>query len=241
MSDSLQPHGLQHTRSPCPLPSLGVCPSSCSLHRWCRPAIVPSWITALSWWRSLHNSMKMWAMSCRATQDRQVIAGSSDKTWSTGGGNGKPPQYTCRENLMNSIKGWNDKSVDSLLINKTGESRGLSFLRLDFENTILLSRIYFFLSPPSYLVFSFSQFPFLPPSLSLSLSLSFSLPLCSEGISCPPVNTALCKGPQGKNAASPANTHRRPEACLQPHEPTEDQVLPSQALRWLLPELIPRL
>ena len=38
MSDSLWPHGLQLTR-PCPSPSPGVCPSSCSLHRWCHPAI----------------------------------------------------------------------------------------------------------------------------------------------------------------------------------------------------------
>ena len=29
----------------------------------------PSWITALSWWRSLCNSMKLWAMPCRANQD----------------------------------------------------------------------------------------------------------------------------------------------------------------------------
>ena len=40
MSDSLQPHGLQHSRPPCLPPSPGICPSSCSLHRWCRPAIL---------------------------------------------------------------------------------------------------------------------------------------------------------------------------------------------------------
>ena len=36
------------------------------------------------------------AMRCagRATQDGQVIVKSSDKTWSTGGGNGKPLQYS---------------------------------------------------------------------------------------------------------------------------------------------------
>ena len=39
VSNSLQPHGLQHTRPPCPSPSPGVCPSSCSLHQWCCPAI----------------------------------------------------------------------------------------------------------------------------------------------------------------------------------------------------------
>ena len=39
VSNSLQPHGLQHTRPPCPSPSPRVCPSSCSLHQWCCPAI----------------------------------------------------------------------------------------------------------------------------------------------------------------------------------------------------------
>ena len=39
VSDSLQPHGLQHARPPCPSPSSGVCPSSCSLHQWCHPVI----------------------------------------------------------------------------------------------------------------------------------------------------------------------------------------------------------
>ena len=53
----------------------------------------PSGITALSQRRGLHNSMKLWAMPRRVTQDRQVIMKSSDKTWSTGGGNGKPLQY----------------------------------------------------------------------------------------------------------------------------------------------------
>ena len=28
---------------------------------------IASWITALSWWRVLHNSMKIWARQCRAT------------------------------------------------------------------------------------------------------------------------------------------------------------------------------
>ena len=40
--NSLWPHGLQHTSTPCPSPSLGVCPSSGSLHRWCHPAISSS-------------------------------------------------------------------------------------------------------------------------------------------------------------------------------------------------------
>ena len=35
MSDSLWPHGLQHTRPPCPSPTPGVYPNSCPLNRWC--------------------------------------------------------------------------------------------------------------------------------------------------------------------------------------------------------------
>ena len=35
---------------------------------------------------------------------------SSDKTWSTGGGNGKPLQYSCLENPMNSMKRQKDRT-----------------------------------------------------------------------------------------------------------------------------------
>ena len=39
-----------------------------------------------------------------ATQDGQVMMERSDRMWSTGEGNGKPLQYSCVENPMNSIK-----------------------------------------------------------------------------------------------------------------------------------------
>ena len=35
----------------------------------------------------------------------------SDKTWSTGEGNGKPLQYSCLENPMNSIKRQKDMTL----------------------------------------------------------------------------------------------------------------------------------
>ena len=43
-------------------------------------------------------------MLCRATQDGRVMVENSDKTWSSGEGNGKPLQYSCLENPMNSMK-----------------------------------------------------------------------------------------------------------------------------------------
>ena len=39
VSDSLWPHGLQHTRLPCPSPSPGACSNSCPLSRQCHPTI----------------------------------------------------------------------------------------------------------------------------------------------------------------------------------------------------------
>ena len=41
-SDSLWPHGLQHTRLPCLSPSPGVSSNSCPLSRWCYPTISSS-------------------------------------------------------------------------------------------------------------------------------------------------------------------------------------------------------
>ena len=42
MSDSLWPHGLQHTRPPCPSPSPGACINSCPSSRWHHPTISSS-------------------------------------------------------------------------------------------------------------------------------------------------------------------------------------------------------
>ena len=40
-----------------------------------------------------------------------LMVESSDKTWSTGEGNGKPLQYSCLENLMNSMRRQKDRTL----------------------------------------------------------------------------------------------------------------------------------
>ena len=65
-----------------------------------------TWITALC------NSMKLRAMLCRAIQDGWVMVESFDKTWSTGEGNGKPLQYSCLENCMDSMKRQKDRTPE---------------------------------------------------------------------------------------------------------------------------------
>ena len=44
-------------------------------------------------------------MLCRASQDEQVMVGSSDE------GNDKPLQYSCLENPMNSMKRQRDMTL----------------------------------------------------------------------------------------------------------------------------------
>ena len=50
---SLQPHGLQHTRPPCPLPTPGVYSNTCPLSWWCHPAFSSSVIPFSSYLQSL--------------------------------------------------------------------------------------------------------------------------------------------------------------------------------------------
>ena len=48
------------------------------------------------------------------------MAGSSDKTWSTGEGNGKPLQYSCLENPINSLKRQKDRTLKDDLPKSVG-------------------------------------------------------------------------------------------------------------------------
>ena len=57
---------------------------------------------------ALSNSMKL-SHARGATQNGWVMVERSDRTWSTGEGNGKPPQYSCLEKAMNSMKKQNDR------------------------------------------------------------------------------------------------------------------------------------
>ena len=54
------------------------------------------------------------------TQDGQVMVEKSDRMWSTGEGNGKPLQYSCLENPMNSRKRQNDRLLKEELPRSVG-------------------------------------------------------------------------------------------------------------------------
>ena len=55
-----------------------------------------------------------------ATQDGQVMVERSDRNWPTGDGNGKPLQYSCLENPMNSMKRQKDRKLKDELPRMVG-------------------------------------------------------------------------------------------------------------------------
>ena len=59
-------------------------------------------------------------MLCGATQVGQVMVERSDRMWSTGEGNGKPLQYSCPENPMNSMKRQNERILKEKLPRSVG-------------------------------------------------------------------------------------------------------------------------
>ena len=59
-------------------------------------------------------------MPSGATQDGRVMVERSDRMWSTGEGNGKPLQYSCLENPMNSMRRKNDRTLKEELPRSVG-------------------------------------------------------------------------------------------------------------------------
>ena len=67
----------------------------------------------------MSNSVKP-SYACGATQDSRVMVERSDRMWSTGEGSGKPLQYSCLENPMNSMKRQNDRILKGELPSSLG-------------------------------------------------------------------------------------------------------------------------
>ena len=76
MSNSLQTHGLQHTRLPCPLPSTGTCSDSCPLSQWYHPTISSTVIPFSSCLQSCPASGSF-LMSCLFPSGGQSIGASA--------------------------------------------------------------------------------------------------------------------------------------------------------------------
>ena len=76
VSDSLQPHGLQHARPPCPSPTPAVYSNSCPLSQWCHPAISSSVVPFSSCLQSFPAS-GFFQMNRHFASDSQSIVASA--------------------------------------------------------------------------------------------------------------------------------------------------------------------
>ena len=76
-------------------------------------------------------------MLCVATQEGRVMVERSDRMWSTGEGNGKPLQYSCLENPMNSMKRQNDRTLK----NEPLRSVGAQYMLLEISGEITPGRM----------------------------------------------------------------------------------------------------
>ena len=78
VSDSLCPHGLQHTRLPCPSPSPRVCSNSCPLSQWQHPTTSPSVIPFSSCPQSFPASGSFLMSQLSASGGQSIGASASD-------------------------------------------------------------------------------------------------------------------------------------------------------------------
>ena len=91
MSDSLQPHGLQNSRLPCPSPTPRACSNSYPSSRWCHPTISSSVVPVSSCVQSLpagppgKPSLKKFLIKSQFMRNRVYIFWLPDtKNWLTG-------------------------------------------------------------------------------------------------------------------------------------------------------------
>ena len=78
-SHSLQPHGQQHARPPCPSPTSGVYSNSCPLSQWCHPIISSSVVPFSSCLQSFpaSGSFQMSQFFASGSQSTGVAASAS--------------------------------------------------------------------------------------------------------------------------------------------------------------------
>ena len=77
MADSLQPHGLQHARTPCPSPTPRACSNSCLLSQRCQQTISSSVIPFSSCLQSFPASGSFPLSQCFASDGHSIRASAS--------------------------------------------------------------------------------------------------------------------------------------------------------------------
>ena len=126
MSESLWPHGLQHTRPPCPSPTPGAHSNSCPSSHWCHPAISSSVVPFSSCLQSFPE------------------LGSFPMSWLFGSGSQITGASVSASVLPMNIQDWFPLALTGLI---SLQSKGLSRV---ISNTTILRHSIFFMVPLSY-------------------------------------------------------------------------------------------
>ena len=77
MSNSLWPHGLQHSRPPCPSPTARVYSNSCPLSRWCHPTVSSSVVHISSYLQCFPASGSFQMSQCFASGGQSIRVSAS--------------------------------------------------------------------------------------------------------------------------------------------------------------------
>ena len=95
MSTSLQPHGPQQARPPCPSPTLGVYSDSCPSSQWCHPTISSSLIPFSSHLQSFPASGSFQMSQFCASGGQNIVVSASTSVLSMNTQDLSPFRWTC--------------------------------------------------------------------------------------------------------------------------------------------------
>ena len=123
MSDSLQPHGRQHARLPCPSPSPRACSNSCPLSWWCHSTNSFSVVPFFSHFQSIPASGSLLMSWLFTSGDQSIRASASTST------------------LPVNIQDWSPLGLTGLI---SLQSKGLSRV---FSNTTVQKHQFFTTQP----------------------------------------------------------------------------------------------
>ena len=128
MSDSLQTHGLQHARPPCPLPTPGIYSNSCPLSRWCHPTISSSVVPFSSCPQSLAASESYESTLCMRwpkywSFSFSIILPKNTQDWS-------PLEWTCWISLQSK---WLSRVFSNTTVQKHQFFRAQPSLRFNSQ------------------------------------------------------------------------------------------------------------
>ena len=120
VSDCLWPHGLQHTRPPCPSPTPWDHPNSCPLSQWCHPTISSSVIPFSSYLQSFPASGSFQMIQFFASGGQSIAISDPETVFPMNNQDGFPLGWTGWISMQSVFQEFSPtpqfKSINSLVL-----------------------------------------------------------------------------------------------------------------------------